>query len=269
MDIKVGADPEFFVKKDGVPISAHDLVPGTKAEPHRLKKGAIQADGTAVEFNIDPAATADEFVDNITTVLEQIREIIPKEFEFSFSPTIVYPAAYFESLPKTAKDIGCSPDFDGGVITWAPAKLRTPILPPNTVFGGGHVHVGWTDKADVNDPSHLWDCTAVSVTLDELMREALYLWDNDPVRKNTYGINRMRPKPYGVEYRQLSNAWLKYPKLWPWIFESSQFCVNFIAAGLRTMGPRTYYLANDADNIRKRQIERFGKDVPVLPALDN
>mgnify|MGYP001584855390 CR=1 FL=1 len=57
IEVTIGTDPEFFLEKDGKPVSAHDLVPGTKHEPYPLgKSGAhVQADGTAVEINIKPA----------------------------------------------------------------------------------------------------------------------------------------------------------------------------------------------------------------------
>jgi len=55
MKILVGCDPELFVKKDGVLVSAHGLVQGSKEHPFRVSKGAVQVDGMALEFNIDPA----------------------------------------------------------------------------------------------------------------------------------------------------------------------------------------------------------------------
>jgi hypothetical protein len=67
--ILIGADPELFVfTRSGKPVSAHDLIPGTKYEPHEVGNGAVQVDGVAAEFNIDPAANEDEFFFNIAFV---------------------------------------------------------------------------------------------------------------------------------------------------------------------------------------------------------
>ena len=55
--ILVGCDPEVFVAKGGKFISAHGMIPGTKKAPHKVERGAVQVDGMALEFNIDPAAS--------------------------------------------------------------------------------------------------------------------------------------------------------------------------------------------------------------------
>ena len=75
--ITIGADPEIFVtNKDGRFRSAHGLVPGTKTEPFRVNNGAVQVDGMALEFNIDPVETEDDFVTNITSVMQQMQEMV-------------------------------------------------------------------------------------------------------------------------------------------------------------------------------------------------
>lgn len=55
MSYLVGADPELFVSKAGVILSAFGLVGGTKKVPQKVERGAVQVDGMALEFNIDPA----------------------------------------------------------------------------------------------------------------------------------------------------------------------------------------------------------------------
>ena len=48
-------------------------------------------------------------------------------------------------------------------------------------------------------------------------------YDNDKLRREMYGkAGCYRPKPYGVEYRTLSNAWLKSEKLMRWVFRNTQ-----------------------------------------------
>ena len=88
MQILVGADPELFVKNpnSGEFISAHGMVPGTKYDPYKVDKGAIQVDGMALEFNIDPARTVDEFVRNITEVETNV-VCVERIKEYSETPT--------------------------------------------------------------------------------------------------------------------------------------------------------------------------------------
>lgn len=231
MDIKIGADPEFFLKtKDGTPISAHDLVPGNKQKPHKLIGGAVQADGTAVEFNIEPASNAQEFKNNIELVLAQIRAMIPNELEFSFTPAIRYEENYFDSLPEFSKELGCDPDFSAFFYPIKPNPRPQPTGRNKTLrTGAGHIHVGFTEVDDPMDESHTWDCTAVCLAIDSWLGMFNYRWDDDEERSKLYGANcPFRPKKYGVEYRAPSNAWLNYPKLWPWLFDTVVGIVNFL-----------------------------------------
>lgn len=219
MLLKIGADPEFFLKEKDHFVSAHDIIPGTKHEPHKLEKGAVQADGTAVEFNIDPAETSKEFAKNISIVLEQIREMIPRTFDFQFVPTVTYEPEYFKKIPFHAKELGCDPDFS----TETMKPNTKPKLPGTTRTGAGHLHLGWTEGAEAQHRFHLFDCAKIVGALDNSIGAASYVWDNNNTRRQYYGrYGTFRPKSYGVEYRVLSNAWLKHPVLWPWLFETCQ-----------------------------------------------
>ena len=108
--ITIGADPEFFVKLGRTFKSAHGLVAGTKAEPSPLKDGAVQVDGLALEFNIDPCDTAEKFDSCITSVLSQIRDIVPAKYSFEFVPTAKFTPLHMAKQPPEALELGCEPD---------------------------------------------------------------------------------------------------------------------------------------------------------------
>jgi len=231
MKILLGADPEFFLKRNGVNVAAVGLVPGTKEAPYRLKNGAVQLDGTAVEFNIDPAETADQFRENILDVLEQVREIVPKEYEFDFTPSVVYAHTLWDLIPKEAKELGCNPDYDAYTL-----KSKVPPALPrnlNTMrTGAGHLHIGFTETDDPLNPSHMFDCSLVVKSLDRVFQYLTWYFDDDKRRQQLYGqYGSFRPKRYGVEYRVLSNAWLRYPDMWPWLFNTVQCVVNTLENG--------------------------------------
>ena len=42
----LGADPEIFIKINGLNVSAHGLLAGTKEKPQKVSRGAVQIDGT-------------------------------------------------------------------------------------------------------------------------------------------------------------------------------------------------------------------------------
>ena len=226
MTITVGIDPEFFLfdSKRKEHISAHDLVPGSKDKPHKLKDGAVQLDGTAVEFNINPASSAEEFKHNINSVLSEIRQMIPKRFEFSFKPSIRYSRRYWDTVvPDKSKELGCDPDFDAFGSN-KPNERPNPGKAYETMrTGAGHIHLGWTKVEDPLDQVHFWDCQVLVRNLNRWYSAFKPLFDKDRDRQMLYGAGAVfRPKFYGAEYRTPSNAWLNYPNLYDWIFNSVQ-----------------------------------------------
>jgi hypothetical protein len=231
--ILVGADPELFMKNPntGAFVSAHDRVPGTKVEPFVVPLGAIQVDGTALEFNIDPAHTVDEFVNNIKSVRATLESYVPG-FNVVAEPVAIYDPEYFLwEVPAVAQELGCNPDFCGWTLDVNPRPdpgnkpLRT---------ASGHVHIGWTDGADVFDKEYFELCCSVARQMDYYLGIHSLLWDQDPVRRSLYGkAGAFRPKPYGMEYRVLSNRWLDSDKLIAWVYNSVQDGMHDFFSGQR------------------------------------
>ena len=76
IDFSVGADPEVFLGKGSQFVSAHDQLPGDRGNPHKVDKGAVQVDGMAAEFNIDPANDFEGFKSNLDTVQGVMKSMI-------------------------------------------------------------------------------------------------------------------------------------------------------------------------------------------------
>lgn len=205
---KLGADPEVFLT-DGVrTVSAYGLFPGTKKEPFKVEKGAIQVDGMALEFNIDPAETAEEFSDNIEIVKAQMYEMVKKvdpALQLKFVPVADFDQEYFKTQPLEAKILGCEPDFNhSGAMNLLPEGMQDQPIRTTA----GHVHIGFQDADDPMDARHFEDCRWLASyfyiggyfspkTLEERRR------------LNYYGAAAaFRPKKYGVEIRSPSNLWV-------------------------------------------------------------
>lgn len=205
--LKIGADPELFVFKNGEPISAHDLLPGTKASPFIVPGGAVQVDGTAAEFNIDPAETFNEFNDNIETVLGHLGSLLPSDCELRSSPCVVWAQEYFDKLPHLATELGCMPDFNA----WTGRRNPKPRLKdmPTLRTAAGHIHIGFTQGASIQDPMHIRECQRMAQLMDWHVGSWSCEVDLDKTRRMLYGkAGACRYKTYGVEYRTLSNFWV-------------------------------------------------------------
>lgn len=240
MKLLVGADPEIFLrdKKTKDYVSASGLVPGTKEKPHKVDKGAVQLDGTALEINIDAAEDFKEFKSNLETVLEQAKSFLPSNLELAFEPVVEYEPSYFEKLPDSTKRLGCDADFDALTGRTNPIPRRMGTL----ATGGGHIHLGWTKNQKTSDLDHMWDARQMTVRLHSYFQRFMPFWDPDMRRGAMYGANAaFRTKPYGTEYRSPSNAWLRHPELWEWMFNSTKFVFEHALSEKKFLGPDQYH----------------------------
>lgn len=236
--ITIGADPELFVRntKTGQFVSGHGMISGTKKEPYKILNGAVQVDGTALEFNIDPCSTVQEFLDKITAVRASMQGMIPGH-ELVNVPSVCYDPEYYKTIPDDAKAMGCDPDFSAytGNVNPRPTKLD-----PTLHAAGGHVHIGWTNNVDPHDPIHFRDCMKLVKQLDVYLGIPSLLYDKDKLRRQIYGApGSFRPKPYGVEYRTLSNAWLATPGLIQWVYNTTMKATTDLMLG--KIGDKTQY----------------------------
>ena len=208
--LTIGADPELFLKdKSGQYKSSIGLIGGSKEVPFPLgRQGcAVQEDNVAVEFNIPPASHMRSFVDSIQYGMDEIKKIVP-DLELAIEATAEFPEAELQT--PEAKVFGCDPDFNA----WTRSKNPRPrSMNPQLRSAGGHVHFGYT--AELAKDKLIKAC-------DLFMGVPSVLMDGDARRRELYGkAGAFRPTSYGVEYRVLSNFWLKDKKLIEWAWNTA------------------------------------------------
>lgn len=226
-NLLIGADPEFFVKQGDKFVSAHGLVEGTKERPLPVEGGAVQVDGMALEFNINPAATFKEFDRNINTVIGEMHALVPN-YDFVFEPVATFSGAYMRKVPEEAKKLGCTPDYNA----WTGKVNEPPDGEVNFRTASGHIHLGWGNDFDVTDPEHIEACEMMVKQLDCVLGVSSVIWDTDTKRRSLYGnAGAYRPKSYGVEYRVMSNKWVVDHELRKYIFNASHYAYNALLNG--------------------------------------
>lgn len=215
--ILIGADPEFFVQESSVSdkiISVIGKLGGTKEKPLPVPKGGLQEDNVLAEININPAANVDEFIGNITTVRAEL------DSRLSPHNSVVKTCHIFtnEELAEDyrALEMGCSPDYN----CWTVDINDSPDPYNNLRTAGGHVHFGYENPT--GDKS-----LAIARMADFYLGLPSILLDDDGLRREMYGqAGACRPKAYGVEYRTLSNFWLKEERLIRWVYDQAVRCVK-------------------------------------------
>lgn len=216
----VGTDPELFlVNKAGVLKSSIGKIGGTKANPKETAHGWVQEDNVAVEFNIKPAFSEDEFVNNCKLVLGDISEIIkPLDLKLDIRASGIFDPLELQH-PK-ALEAGCEPDYDA----WELIINEKPNLFGSLLRScGGHLHVAF-ESANL----HPLNRPKLVRILDLLAGVPSILHDSDVGRRSLYGkAGAHRPKVVargdaydGVEYRTLSNFWLQSEDKMRWAYRA-------------------------------------------------
>ena len=229
-----GCDPELFlVDKDGKPVSAHGLIPGTKAAPYKCPSGAYQVDGIAAEFNTDPVDSADfnTFNANIVRVIKELDTAVKAakpDARFNISPVMEFDQAFADSLPEEAKELGCDPDYDAYTLKPNPRPNGDRLFRT----ASGHLHIGWGSDIPTDNEEHLQICADFVKMLDATVGLLMTYIDRDPRRRELYGkAGAFRPKPYGVEYRTPSSVWLKNKVYRQAVWRQMNLAIRFLRHG--------------------------------------
>lgn len=226
-----GADPEFFILDDkDVLVTAEGLLPGTKEEPFLVEGGAIQVDGMAAEFNVDPSATYQEFSSNVDKVVNTLKSMLPTGFNLSTETSVIFSPEEWIKAPSQAKVLGCSPDYNAWTfeVNHPPNAAKNPRLRT----ASGHIHFGWTESESLSDFDHLQRCSELVQQLDYYLGGWSLQIDKDSVRRQLYGqAGACRFKTYGVEYRVLSNFWVLDENIRRQVWDRMNLAIKSLAKG--------------------------------------
>ena len=234
-----GADPEVFVGTDGKPASAIGIVGGSKYKPKPVKGGAVQEDNVLAEFNIRPSSNESTFVRSIQGVLTVLDAMLPGGM--AIIPQLCSHEYTIEELRSFGPDafiFGCDPDFNAytgeqNIPPEASSTLRT---------AGGHIHVGYDDP---NEGS----AQQIVRAMDLFLGVPSVLIDKDTRRRGMYGgAGCLRYKPYGVEYRTLSNFWIFSEERIRWAFRQTVAAIDAATRGA-ARDPATTFTIPTADII--------------------
>lgn len=264
--ILIGADPEIFVSRDGKLVSAHGLIKGSKHDPLKVNRGAVQVDGMALEFNIDAADSEQAWMDNINGVMEILASMVPA-YKLECIPTAHFGLEYIRAQPEEAKELGCDPDYNAYTVDVNPR----PNGETDFRTGAGHIHFGLPETgndAPVNDADYIAWLAAKVRELDFYLGLPSLFYDGDTKRRELYGkAGAFRPKKYGMEYRTLSNQWLKDDNLKRWAYKASMDAMERIERGVSLFdkyGDEAQRIVNTSDKASASRIIK--EEGLLLPA---
>lgn len=216
--VTLGTDPEFFMKKGDRYVSSIPHIPGTKHEPASLPNGGtIQRDNVAVEFATLPANDGADFVEKVRSCMRDALSLIPSDHTLVVEPSATFDEDQLDH--PEAQEFGCDPDYNAYTV-----EMNEKPWCGNSGFRscGAHIHVGGLDDdgKPIKGLEFLQDFKgkiAMVKGMDLFHGAVSTLLDSSEAsvkRRELYGkAGCHRPTPYGVEYRVLSNYWMKTPNL--------------------------------------------------------
>lgn len=259
MLVSIGSDMEAFATDMvGHHVALCGKIGGTKEAPLQiktLKKGfMVQEDNVALEFNIPISYNKAEFVTYMNVMKTQSEAILAKMgLNLSHNASMSFDKKELEH--PNALVFGCEPDFDA----WSMKENQKPkAKDKNLRTCGGHIHVG-THK----------DMVVGIRNMDLFLGVPSVILDDSPssvARRELYGkAGAMRPKPYGFEYRVLSNFWMFNTKLIEWVYDQTERSCNFDKDILEKDGHRIQECINTGNKeLAKELIIQFNIKMPKL-----
>lgn len=216
-----GSDPEFMILDNKDVISAIGVLKH-KDKKFKVKNNYFYHDNVLAECTVKPSKTEKECIENFRESIKELNNLVKP---YKIDPVSSHRFKKSQLNNHYAMEISCNPEF-------CIYKLEE-IEPDQDFFlknslrtAGGHIHIG-TDII-----KNIEDTIALIKLLDLFVGIPCTFLDNSKEslqRKKVYGkAGRFRLTKYGIEYRTLSNFWLKSPDLVSLVYNLSFFTVNFI-----------------------------------------
>jgi hypothetical protein len=257
--MKLGGDPEIFlIDKNKNFKSVIGLIGANKWDPMQvpgLPKGfTLQEDNVALELGFPPAGDEDEFLFNVRTAMEAGLSKLNsngRNLRLSRASCTVFPEGEMEQ--PEAHIFGCEPDFNA----WTGQENPKP-KPPHKLMRscGGHVHFGFDDGEDKPDFKLVGRASDLCLAIPSV------LLDDGYERKQIYGkAGSIRFKPYGGEYRTLSNFWIFNKSLIRWVYNNALLAVNMVKDGqiedINMLGDDIQAAINNNDKKQAAQLIKY------------
>jgi hypothetical protein len=243
--VTFGCDPEIFVRRGKTIIGSERIIPeeGLKAgRPYDLH-GKLVRDGIQAELNPRQTTCRANLGNYIKGLLSKLDKELEKQknMVICFDQVVMITKKELNSLSPKSRQFGCMPSFN--IYDTAEFKAGITVDPAKYLkrSGGGHLHLG-DNGYDGTVRTALHDYSRIVPLLDLIVGNTCVLLDRNPLnaeRRRVYGrAGEFRTPTYGVEYRTLSNFWLRDYQLFSLVTGLARTAVSILA---NTTKENNYY----------------------------
>lgn len=229
--VSFGADPEFFFTQAGRVVGAEKILPKEGVGIDLISKGDQMAkvliiDGVQAEFNVLPSTCRQTFSSNLRLCFIKLAEQLQgKDVSASFAQTVQVTPEEMTSLSRKSQQFGCAPSKN------AYKKNKISVKDASKYYqrsAGGHIHLGGyfsEEKKFIKENPE-----KIVPILDIVLGNTCVLLDRDAgnvERRKNYGrAGEYRTPKHGLEYRTLSNFWLRSYQLTSLVLALARFGVS-------------------------------------------
>lgn len=264
----LGGDPELFLSKRGKIIGSERVIPekGLPASPNSIHVPVVR-DGVQVEIVLPAFTCRATAGSQLATAIRNLHLKLlndHRDVRLDFNQVIEVSEEELAGLSEKSRILGCAPSLNiyepDRVLDVPPEKLRMRSA-------GGHIHIGMNGfrgnrienfydyvkpKRTKGQPAHpmLDDPTRMVQALDVIIGNTMVLLDTNPQaaeRRLVYGrAGEYRLPLHGIEYRVLSNFWLRaYP-------------LASLVWGLARMTAALVFYSSQGSEIQERKKDPYG-----------
>lgn len=239
--IMFGCDPEFFFQKNGKIVGSEKIIDIKKGMKVNGSNSKLIVDGVQAEINPVPNTCRQVLAGEISRCMIQLYKEMSKDKDLSlnFNPTIKVTKEELKSLDEKSRVFGCAPSRNINPKSRNAVKIRDP----KTYMyrsAGGHIHIGrpqggYGIQGSPNDVTAvLREPERTIAIMDIIIGNTCVLLDRDPgnkERRKVYGkAGEFRTPAHGLEYRTLSNFWLRSYPLMSFVMNLARFSVSIMAS---------------------------------------
>ncbi len=223
--INMGCDPELFLSQGEVVIGSEKVIPkaGIYSSHNSGAVSAVVRDGVQVELQPRASTCREGLIANLAWAFHQLRNQLDGATTPNMTSVVEVSEAELASLSDASRILGCAPSRNANNPS---ASINVNPATYQMRSAGGHLHFGLTSWPDVM-ANGVRD--SFVPLLDILLgNTCVMLEDPDQARerRKVYGrAGEYRLPAHGLEYRTLSNFWLKSPILASFVLGLGRFAV--------------------------------------------
>lgn len=244
--VTFGCDPEVFFVKKGTLNRKYPVVVG--AEKVLPKNGHVVPDGVQAELHPGTAACRANLGNYMKSAMASLQTLAKKhDLDVCFRSVVNVRAAELATLSIGAQQLGCMPSLN----IYGRPHIQTDGMKYRKRSAAGHIHIGSNliDRGVVSQTKAAYIPPSVLVPLlDILVGLPSVMIDRDPgnvERRKKYGkAGEYRLPAHGLEYRTLSNFWLRDYKLFSLVLGQARtafYLASGCALGAEERKKASYY----------------------------